>query len=80
MRQKADSGFTAYAYMELTGLVALAIAWSRLAAAASQAPKPERTRQTADFVMNWMLPEADFLARRIQDGPDNAEISETLFA
>ena len=80
VQQKTDSGFTAYAYMDLTGLVALAVAWSRLAAAADQAPNPERTRETADFVMNWMLPEADFLARRIKEGPDNAEISETLFA
>ncbi len=79
VQQKADSGFTAYAYMELTGLVALALAWSRLAAAADQAPNPVRTRETAEFVKNWMLPEADFLAQRIKEGPDNAEISASLF-
>ena len=77
---RTDAGLVATSYLRLTGLVALAAAWSRLEQAADHAPDPERTRALAAFVRDWMLPETAHLANRVGCGAEIAHLPEEMFA
>jgi len=74
-----DPGFVAYPFMELTGLLALGVAWSRLEKNADASANPERIRTTAAFVRDWMLPETKFLSERITSAEENLTMTGTAF-
>ena len=62
----SDPGQVAYDFMKMTGLLAMAAAWGRIEQAAEFTSDPDHTIATATFVREWMLPETEFLARRIK--------------
>jgi len=75
----ADPGFVAYPFMELTGLLALGMAWSRLQQNADKSANPERIRTTAAFVQDWMLPKTKFLSERIVAGNEGSTMTGEAF-
>ncbi|MBT4017827.1 MAG: acyl-CoA dehydrogenase [Alphaproteobacteria bacterium] len=77
--RQSDPGFVAYPFMEMTGLLALGMAWSRLQKNADKSPNPERISTTATFVRDWMLPETKSLSERITSAEENLTISEKAF-
>jgi alkylation response protein AidB-like acyl-CoA dehydrogenase len=79
MLAQSDVGLAATSYLRLLGLTAFAAAWARLEAAADQAPAPDRIRQVAGFVRDWMLPEVDSLAERCQIGLNLGSIPDDIF-
>ncbi len=80
VRQSRDPGLCASDYMQLTGLTALAAAWSRLERAAPQHPQPELIIATTEFVRKRVLPQADTLARTIGSSVNDAPLEPKLFS
>jgi 3-(methylthio)propanoyl-CoA dehydrogenase len=78
--RQAETGYTAAAFLRLSGLVAFAAAWARLEAAADRAPLPARIRAAGDFVRRWMLPETAILSAQCRSGfsPPEEDL-DTLF-
>ena len=75
----ADPGFVAYPFMELTGLLALGMAWGRLQQDADDSANPERIGTTAAYVQDWLLPKAKFLSERITSGKENLTMTGKAF-
>jgi len=77
---RRDTGLVATSYLRLLGLVAFAAAWTRLETAAPFAPNPDRIRNCALFVRDWMLPEVDHLAARCQNDGILGSLPDSVFA
>ena len=80
VQRQAPPGMQAYDYLRLTGLLAVGTAWARMEVAAGHAPHPERTRATAGFYRDWLLPECGSLAGRIAAFAGRALLPSSLFA
>lgn len=80
VQRRAPQGMQAYDYLRLTGLLAAGTAWGRMETAAGHGPHPERTRATARFYREWLLPECQSLAARIAVGAQHGTLPAALFA
>lgn len=69
LKTRPDPGFSATAFLRLSGLVALAATWARMLTRAGEAEDPAQIRQVAAFVFAWMLPETATLSRQCDYSP-----------
>lgn len=74
-----DPGAVAVAYLRLTGLLALAAAWSRLENAADSAPNPPRVRAAAAFARDVLVPETARLADLVASGAPLSDVDDQVF-